>query len=53
VSPGHLLSTPKIEIKENIDVGKTTFYNFKALNAQTPRRSFHVDMLILVSGGTV
>jgi hypothetical protein len=37
VPPGHLLSIPKIEIKDKININKRTFYIFDTLNAQIPK----------------
>jgi hypothetical protein len=45
VPPGHLLSMPKIEIKDKINVDKTTFYILDVLNAQIPRQNFYIYML--------
>jgi hypothetical protein len=42
---GHLISILKIEIKDKINVDKTTFYILDALNAQIPRQNFHIYML--------
>jgi hypothetical protein len=44
-APGHLLSIPKIEIKDKINFDKISFYILDALNAQVPKQNFHIYML--------
>jgi hypothetical protein len=42
---GHLLSIPKIKIKDKINIDEITFYILDALNAQIPRYNFYIYML--------
>jgi hypothetical protein len=41
---GHLLSIPKIKIKDKINIDEITFYILDTLNAQVPRQNFHIYM---------
>jgi hypothetical protein len=41
----HLLSMLKKEIKNKINGDKITFYTFKTLNAEFPRKYFHNNLL--------
>jgi hypothetical protein len=50
MSPGHLLSISKIEIKDKINSDKITFYILDTLNVQIPKYNFHIYML---NGGSV
>jgi uncharacterized membrane protein SpoIIM required for sporulation len=45
VHPVHLLSMLKKEIKDKSNSDKITFYTFKTLNAQFPRKIFHNNLL--------
>jgi hypothetical protein len=41
----HLISMLKKEIKNKINGDKITFYTFKTLNAEFPRKYFHNNLL--------
>jgi hypothetical protein len=51
--PGHLLSMPKIEIKNKINGDKTTFYIFKAFNAHVLRQNFYINKFNQYQGSTL
>jgi hypothetical protein len=45
VLPGYLLSILKKEIKNKINIEKTTFYAFEILNTRNLRQNFYFNML--------
>jgi hypothetical protein len=44
-APGALVKHTKKEIKNKINILKTTFYTFEVLNARNLRQNFYFNML--------